>query len=58
MLGIQRWFTDEVASTGYRSFRKGAISPGWQEKTHFGWGIGGSVLLPVIPNFLDLQGSV
>ena len=35
-----------------------AVSPGWQEKTHFGWGIGGSVLLPVIPTFLDLQGSV
>jgi hypothetical protein len=33
-------------------------SPGWKEKTHFGWGVGGSVLLPVIPKFLDLQGSV
>ena len=57
-LGIQRWFTDEVTLTGAPFLPKGATSPGWQEKTHFGWGVGGSVLLPVIPTFLDLQGSV
>ena len=57
-LGIQRWFTDEVALTGAPFLPAGATSPGWQEKTNFGWGVGGSVLLPVIPKFLDLQGSV
>ena len=59
VLGIQRWFTDDVASVGapFLSGRAGRI-PWLQEKTHFGWGIGGSVLLPVIPKFLDLQGSV
>ena len=30
----------------------------WTQKTNFGWGVGGSVLLPVIPKYLDLQGSV
>jgi hypothetical protein len=57
-LGIQRWFTDEVASVGAPFLLPKQISPGWAEKTNFGWGIGGSALLPVIPKFLDLQGSV
>jgi hypothetical protein len=57
-VGIQRWFTDDVALTGAPFLPKGAPSPGWGEKTNFGWGVGGSVLLPVIPTFLDLQGSV
>jgi len=56
-VGIQRWFTDEVALTGAPFLPKG-VTPAWQEKTNFGWGVGGSVLLPVIPTFLDLQGSV
>ena len=57
-VGIQRWFTDEVALNAPPFLAKGATSPGWNEKTNFGWGVGGSVLLPVIPTFLDLQGSV
>jgi hypothetical protein len=58
-VGIQRWFTDEVALNGAPFLLPaGTPSPGWKEKTHFGWGVGGSVLLPVIPTFLDLQGSV
>jgi outer membrane murein-binding lipoprotein Lpp len=57
-VGIQRWFTDSVALNAPPFLPKGATSPGWQEKTNFGWGVGGSVLLPVIPTFLDLQGSV
>jgi hypothetical protein len=31
---------------------------GWSQKTNFGWGAGGNVLLPVWPKFVDLQGSV
>ena len=59
VLGIQRWFTDDVASAGSTLPSSGGCRIPWlQEKTHFGWGIGGSVLLPVIPKFLDLQGSV
>jgi hypothetical protein len=57
-VGIQRWFTDEVALTGPPFLHTGATSPGFATKTNFGWGAGGSVLLPVIPTFLDLQGSV
>ena len=57
-VGIQRWFTDEVALTAPPFLAKAATSPGWNEKTNFGWGVGGSVLLPVISTFLDLQGSV
>jgi cell division septum initiation protein DivIVA len=48
VFGLQRWFTDEVAPTGGN----------WSQKTTFGWGVGGSVLLPAVPKFLDLQGSV
>jgi hypothetical protein len=50
ILGIQRWFSDQVANTN--------IANSWSQKVTFGWGAGGSVLLPVIPKFLDLQGSV
>jgi hypothetical protein len=57
-VGIQRWFTDEVALTGAPFLPAHAISPGWETKTNFGWGIGGSVLLPVWEKVLDLQGSV
>ena len=30
----------------------------WSQKTNFGWGVGGNVLMPVWPKFVDLQGSV
>jgi hypothetical protein len=50
LLGIERWFSDEVAST--------TVPNSWSQKVTFGWGGGGSVLLPVISKYLDLQGSV
>jgi hypothetical protein len=50
LLGIERWFTDQVAST--------SVPNSWSQKVTFGWGVGGSVLLPVLPKYLDLQGSV
>ncbi|MDR3468380.1 MAG: hypothetical protein P4M07_20795 [Xanthobacteraceae bacterium] len=50
VLGVQRWFSDEVANT---------TSPNsWSQKVTFGWGVGGNVLLPVLPKVLDLQGSI
>src|SRR5262249_23269680 len=59
VLGIQRWFTDDVASIAKPFLLPaGAVSPGFQEKTRFGWGIGGSVLLPIWPKVIDLQGSI
>jgi len=58
-LGLQRWFTDAVAP-GTPAAAPAAIPPGgnWTQKTNFGWGVGGNVLLPVWPKFVDLQGSV
>jgi hypothetical protein len=50
IFGLQRWFTDQVAVT--------TIPNSWSQKTTFAWGVGGSVLLPVLPKVLDLQGSV
>jgi hypothetical protein len=58
-IGLQRWFTDAVAP-GTPAAAPAAIPPGgtWSQKTNFGWGVGGNVLLPVWPKFVDLQGSV
>ncbi len=50
VLGLQRWFSDEVANT--------ATPNSWSQKVTFGWGVGGNVLLPVIAKVVDLQGSV
>jgi hypothetical protein len=50
LFGLQRFFADEVAVT--------AVPNSWSEKVRFGWGVGGSALLPAIPKYLDLQGSV
>jgi hypothetical protein len=50
LLAVERWFTDEVANA--------AVPNSWSQQTTFGWGAGGSALLPVIPKMLDLQGSV
>jgi hypothetical protein len=57
-VGIQRWFTDSVALNGPPFLKAGSTSPGWNEKTNFGWGVGGSVILPIWEKVLDLQGSV
>jgi len=45
--GLARFFNDRTLFNGSRS-----------DNTTFGWGVGGAVLLPVIPKLLDLQGSV
>ena len=50
IFGLQRWFTDQVAIT--------TVPNSWSQAVTFAWGVGGSVLLPVIPKVLDLQGSV
>jgi hypothetical protein len=50
LLGLQRWFSDEIANA--------AVPNSWSQQVTFGWGAGGSALLPVIPKLLDLQGSV
>jgi hypothetical protein len=55
VLGLQRWFADSTAPAVAGTVVPGA---GFSQQTTFGWGVGGSVLLPVIPSFVDLQGSV
>ena len=50
LFGLQRFFADEVSTL--------ACANSWCQKVNFGWGVGGSALLPVIPKYLDLQGSV
>lgn len=50
VLGVQRFLTDEVANT--------TVANSWSQKVTFAWGVGGNVLLPVLPKMLDLQGSV
>jgi hypothetical protein len=50
VFGLERFFSDEVATT--------AVPNSWSQKVNFGWGVGGSALVPAIPKYLDLQGSV
>jgi outer membrane murein-binding lipoprotein Lpp len=50
VLALQRWISDSVTPT---------VAPAdWSQKTTFGWGVGGSFLVPAMPTYLDLQGSV
>ncbi len=44
--GVGRFFTDRTLIDGSRD-----------NNTTFGWGAGGAVLLPLVPKFLDFQGS-
>ena len=50
VLGLQRVFADDVGIA--------AVPNSFQTKTTFGWGVGGSALVPALPKYLDLQGSV
>ena len=64
VLGLQRWFTDRAQSCNLAvlaacpaAFGVANLGPA-NNMTTTGWGVGGSVLLPVVPKFLDVQGSV
>lgn len=50
LFGLQRFFSDRVYTT--------AIEGSGTNKTNVGWGIGGSVLMPVVPKLVDFQASV
>ncbi len=52
--GLQRWFADQVSPVPSLP----AGSNNWGQRVTFGWGVGGNVLLPVVPKWIDLQGSV
>jgi len=49
VVGLQRFFSDRVYT---------ALEGSGTNKTHTGWGIGGSFLVPAWPKVVDVQGSV
>jgi len=57
-LGLQRCFADQVGLLPGAPNPAAAVPNSWSQKVTFGWGVGGNVLLPVIPKWVDLQGSV
>jgi hypothetical protein len=61
VVGLERFFTDRVQlCTVATTACTGANVPLGPASNHTtnGWGVGGSVLVPVLPKFLDLQGSI
>ena len=51
-MGLQRWFADQVAFAPSRPLNPAQLCPNsWSQKTKFGWGVGGNVLLPVSRNW-------
>jgi hypothetical protein len=50
LVGLQRWFGDEVGTA--------ALPNSWSQKVTMGWGAGGSALFPLFPRYLDFSGSV
>jgi hypothetical protein len=55
VFGIQRFFTDSTFCSS--SVPTGCVINTIDRKTSYGTGVGGSVLLPVVPKYLDLQAS-
>lgn len=60
ILALQRFFTDSMLTCGLAPCIVGSTAQAGttSEKTAFGWGVGGSVLLPLIPKQLEFTGSV
>jgi hypothetical protein len=56
LFGIERWFSDNTFCAV--SAPTGCAVGTTSAKTSFGGGVGGSVLLPLIPKYLDVQASV
>jgi hypothetical protein len=55
VFALERWFADNTVTTN----AAGTVATGVNStQVTTGWGVGGNVLLPVVPKFLDLQGSV
>jgi hypothetical protein len=60
IFGLQRFFTDHTLSCGLGPCVAGstAMTGSTTTKTAFGAGVGGSVLLPLIPQYLEFTGNV
>ena len=56
VFGIQRFFTDNTFCS--TTVPTGCVLNTTSSKTSHGTGVGGSVLLPVIPKYVDLQASI
>jgi hypothetical protein len=61
VVGLQRFFNDRVLCAAAAGITLGTCTtPLGTASNHdtFGWGVGGSMLLPAVPKLVDLQGSV
>ncbi len=60
LFGVQRFFTDNVLTciAGPCVAGSTTLTGTASEKNSFGWGVGGSVLLPLVPKYLELTGNV
>ena len=56
VFGIQRFFTDSTFCSG--TLPTGCALNTVDRRTSYGTGVGGSVLLPVISRYVDVQGSI
>jgi hypothetical protein len=60
VFALQRFFTDNTLTCvpGPCIAGSNALSGNAATKTSFGWGVGGSVYVPVIPKYLEFTGNV
>jgi len=56
VFGVQRFFTDSTFCSS--TLPTGYVLNTIDRRTSYGTGVGGSVLLPVIPRYVDVQGSI
>ncbi len=59
-VALQRFFNDSTLTCALGPCIAGSVGQAGttSDRSAFGWGIGGSVLLPVIPKYLEFTGSV
>jgi hypothetical protein len=59
-VALQRFFTNSTLSCFPGPCLAGStgLAGATSDKSTFGWGVGGSVLLPVVPKYLEFTGSV
>jgi hypothetical protein len=60
-IGLQRFFTDRTFCNTAAAVAAGVCAAGLGSAVNqntFGWGVGGNALVPALPKYLDLQGSV
>jgi hypothetical protein len=58
LFGLQRWMSDDIAPFPGGTAAAPSLPLAWSQRVTFGWDVGGSFLVPAIPKYLDLQGSV